>query len=135
MMKGNATTADGAVVEYGLVRHALIAKYRAGRIRVEVLCDAQYDLIRAARNLGRATGEQCPVCHDVELREVTYMFGAKLPAGGYCPPTRAELVKMERREEPVQCYAVEVCVSCKFNHLARKWSAGGRKPRRAAVAR
>jgi hypothetical protein len=43
------------------------------------------------------------------------------------------LLKLERREEPVQCYAVEVCVGCNFHHLVRKWSAGGRRARRANV--
>ena len=39
-------------------------------------------------------------------------------------------MKLERREEPVQCYAVEVCTACSFHHLVRKWSAGGRRARR-----
>jgi hypothetical protein len=37
---------------------------------------------------------------------------------------------LERREDPVQCYAVEVCVGCSFHHLVRKWSAGGRRVRK-----
>ena len=125
------STADGAVVEFGLVRHALLAKVAAGIIRYEDVCDAHPELLRAAKNLGRRTGETCPVCSDVELVEVTYVFGARLPAGGTCPTSRAELLKLERREEPVQCYAVEVCVGCNFHHLVRKWAAGARRARRA----
>jgi hypothetical protein len=90
--------------------------------------------LRAARNLGRSTGENCPVCHDAELVEVTYVFGARLPSGGTCPSTRAELLKLERREDPVQCYAVEVCVACSFHHLVRKWAAGGKTRRNASFA-
>jgi hypothetical protein len=125
-----ASTADGAVVEFGLVRHALLAKVAAGLVRIEDVCDAHPELLRAARNFGRSTGETCPVCHDEQLVEVTYVFGARLPAGGTCPSSRAELLKLERREEPVQCYAVEVCVACSFHHLVRKWIAGGRRARR-----
>lgn len=125
------TTADGAVVEFGLVRHALLAKLAAGTLRVEEICDAHPELVRAATNLGRRTGEVCPVCSDVDLVEVTYVFGARLPAGGTCPRSRTELLKLERRPEPVQCYAVEVCTACKFHHLARKWVAGGRTARSA----
>ncbi len=128
------TTADGAVVEFGLVRHALLAKVAAGLLRNEEICDAHPELLRAAKNLGRKTGETCPVCGDLELVEVTYVFGARLPAGGTCPSTRADLLKLERREDPVQCYAVEVCVGCSFHHLVRKWSAGGRRVRRTQVA-
>jgi hypothetical protein len=43
------------------------------------------------------------------------------------------LLKLERRGEPVQCYAVEVCVACSFHHLVRKWSAGGRQVRRVPI--
>ena len=125
-----SSTANGAVVEFGLVRHALLAKLAAGQLRAEDVCDAHPELLRAARNIGRSTGETCPVCHDAELVEVTYVFGARLPSGGTCPSTRAELLKLERREDPVQCYAVEVCIECSFHHLVRKWAAGGKTRRR-----
>jgi hypothetical protein len=128
------TTADGAVVEYGLVRRALLAALAAGAVGRDDVCDAHPELVRAATHLGRRTKEVCPVCEGGELREVTYVFGARLPAGGACPGTRAELLKIERREEPVQCYAVEVCVACHFHHLARKWAAGGRRARTAVKA-
>ena len=130
-----SSTANGAVVEYGLVRRALLAALAAGAITREEICDAHPELIRAATHLGRKSGESCPVCDQAELREVTYVFGARLPSGGTCPSTRAELLKLERREEPVQCYAVEVCVHCQFHHLARKWSAGARRARTARKAK
>lgn len=129
------STADGAVVEFGLVRRALLAKLATGAVRHEDVCDAHPELLRAARNLGRSTGERCPVCQDVELVEVTYVFGARLPAGGTCPGNRADLLRLERREAPVQCYAVEVCVGCSFHHLARRWAAGGRRVRRLSASR
>lgn len=129
------TTATGAVVEYGLVRRALLAELAAGRLSKDDVCDAHPELVRAATCLGRPSGERCPVCDEAPLRVVTYVFGARLPAGGACPPTRAELLKLERREEPVQCYAVEVCVACRFHHLARKWAAGGRVRRAVKASR
>jgi hypothetical protein len=127
------TTANGAVVEFGLVRHALLARIAAGTLRAVDVCDAHPELLRAAKNIGRSTGETCPVCSDVELVEVTYVFGARLPSGGTCPTSRAELLKLERRADPVQCYAVEVCTGCAFHHLVRKWTAGGRPARRAVA--
>ena len=129
-----STSADGAVVEFGLVRRALLAKIASGDLRREDVCDAHPELLRAAKNLGRSAGEECPVCNAQDLVEVTYVFGARLPSGGTCPTTRAELAKLERREEPVQCYAVEVCTVCSFHHLARKWAAGGRRRRISAPA-
>jgi Zn ribbon nucleic-acid-binding protein len=119
------------VVEYGLVRHSLIEAVRRGRVRREDVCDAHPELLRAAANLGRPTGQTCPVCDADPTVEVTYVFGAKLPPGGTCPSTKAELARLERREDPVICYAVEACTACGFHHLARKWQAGGKRVRRS----
>ena len=41
------STADGAVVEFGLVRHALLAKLADGSLRHEDICDAHPELLRA----------------------------------------------------------------------------------------
>ena len=87
------------VVEYGLVRHSLIEAVRKGRVRREDVCDAHPELLRAAANLGRPTGQTCPVCDADPTVEVTYVFGAKLPPGGTCPSTKAELARLERPVE------------------------------------
>jgi Family of unknown function (DUF5318) len=120
------------VVEYGLVRHSLVEALRRGKVLREDVCDAHPELIRAAHHLGIRTDRECPICDETATVEVTYVFGSKLPPGGTCPSTKTELARLERREEPVICYAVEVCTTCKFHHLARKWQAGGRVVRRAS---
>jgi hypothetical protein len=122
------------VVEYGLVRHGLLESLRKGRILREDVCDAHPELLRAAQHVGVPTGRTCPVCDATTTSEVTYVFGSRLPPGGTCPSSPAELDRLERREEPVVCFAVEACASCGFHHLARKWQAGGR-PTRAAKRR
>ena len=94
--------------------------------RVDV-CDAHPELLRAARNVGRPTKEVCPICDDGRLVTVTFVFGAKLPPGGRCPGTAAELKALCRRPEPVLCYEVEVCPACAWHHLMRKYPAGGGK--------
>ena len=43
------------------------------------------------RNLGRPTGEQCPICEEADLVDVTFVFGSRLPSGGRCVATQAEL--------------------------------------------
>jgi hypothetical protein len=123
------------VVEYGLVRHRLVESLRKGKVRRDEVCDAHPELLRAAANLGQPTDRPCPVCDAAATVEVTYVFGSKLPSGGTGPSSKAELARLERREEPVVCYAVEACTGCGFHHLARKWQAGGRATRRAAKQR
>jgi uncharacterized membrane protein YgcG len=114
-----------AEVEYRIVRNGLVRDVERGRIKKVDVCDAHPELLRAARNVGRATKEVCPICDDGRLVTVTFVFGAKLPPGGRCPGTVAELKALCRRPEPVLCYEVEVCPACAWHHLMRKYPAGG----------
>jgi len=123
-----AVSADiSAGVEYRLVRNSVVREVERGRTQKIDVCDAHPELLRAARNVGRRTDESCPMCTDSDLVMVTFVFGAKLPAGGRCPGTVAELNQLRRRPEPVLCYEVEVCPACAWHHLMRKYPAGGPK--------
>ena len=119
-----------ASLEYRLLRDGVARAVRSGKLNREDVCDAHPELLRAATHIGRSTKEACPVCDASPTKEVTYVFGAKLPPGGTCPATKAELNRLLRREEPVQAYSVEVCTSCKFHHLIRRYPGGGELPRR-----
>jgi len=101
---------------------------RGRTMKIDV-CDAHPELLRAARNVGRPTKETCPICAECRLVKVTFVFGAKLPAGGRCPGTAAELKQLCQRPEPVLCFEVEVCPECAWHHLMRKYPAGGPKGR------
>jgi len=98
------------------------------------------EYLRAARNLGRPSGEQCPICEEADLVEVTFVFGSRLPSGGRCVATQTELTRYWRRKDPVVCYVVEVCAECSWNHLARMYPAGAgvetvaRKPMRGRAS-
>ena len=76
------TSPSGGRVEYLLARNAVIREYRRGRLSRLDVCDAHPELLRAAGNLGRPTGDQCPICEEADLVDVTFVFGARLPAGG-----------------------------------------------------
>jgi hypothetical protein len=114
----------GARVEYRLARNAVVQDVRKGRVGQVDVCDAHPELLRAARNIGKPTDVDCPICEEVRTVQVTYVFGAGLPAGGKCPATATELNRLRRRTEPVLCYDVEVCPSCAWHHLTRKYPAG-----------
>jgi hypothetical protein len=118
-----------------LVRDAVVREVRRGRIGSEDVCDAHPELIRAARNVGRPLGDDCPICGAARTVQVTYVFGAGLPAGGTCPGTAAELERLRGRSEPVLCYDVEVCPSCAWHHLLRKYPAGGQGARAGGTDR
>ena len=121
-----------AEVEYRIVRNRLVRQVEQGKVQRVDVCDAHPELLRAARNVGRPTKEPCPICDGGRLVTVTFVFGAKLPAGGRCPGTPAELKALCRRPEPVLCYEVEVCPACAWHYLMRKYPAGGDAERRGA---
>lgn len=118
------TSPTGGQVEYKLARNAVVREFRKGRLSKLDVCDAHPELSRAATHLGVPTGEQCPICEVAELVDVTFVFGSRLPSGGRCVATKAELARYWRRKDPVVCYVVEVCRDCRWNHLARMYPAG-----------
>jgi Family of unknown function (DUF5318) len=122
---GSLTTSpSGGRVEYLLARNAVVREFKRGRLSRLDVCDAHPELLRAARNLGRSTGETCPICEEADLVDVTFVFGSRLPPGGRCVTGQAELARYWRRKDPVVCYVVEVCAECAWNHLARMYPAG-----------
>ncbi len=98
----------------------LINQVRLGRISRTEVCDAHPELIRAARNVGTETTADCPVCEEVPLRIVTYVFGHRLPASGRCVSSARELRQLGRHAEgELTAYVVEACVECRWHHLLR----------------
>ena len=118
------TSPAGGRVEFVLARNAVVREFKRGRLSRPDVCDAHPELLRAARNLGRPTGEQCPICEEADLVDVTFVFGSRLPPGGRCVADRKEMARYWRRKDPVACYVVEVCGECAWNHLARMYPAG-----------
>lgn len=118
------TSPAGGRVEYLLARKAVVREYKKGRLSRLDVCDAHPELLRAAANLGKPTGEECPICVENDLVEVTFVFGSRLPPGGRCVASQAELTRYWRRKDPVACYVVEVCTACSWNHLTRMYPAG-----------
>jgi hypothetical protein len=106
-------------IDYRLARQAVVNQFRAGRLARHEVCDAHPELRRAAREVGRPTSQDCPICEDDTLVHVSYVFGPRLPRHGRCVTSAAELTKLARRRGRFACYVVEVCPACSWNHLAR----------------
>jgi hypothetical protein len=132
--QGLMTSPAGGSVEYRLARNAVVAEYRRGRLSRLDVCDAHPELVRAARHVGVAGGEECPICSAGALVEVTFVFGARLPAGGRCVTSQRELERLRRRKDPVVSYVVEVCPECSWNHLVRMDPSSAALPAAARAA-
>lgn len=121
-------------IDYRLARQRLLSELRKGRIARQEVCDAHPELVRAARNVGEATEQLCPVCQAANVVLVSYVFGPRMPPQGRCVTTKAELTKLRRGSAELACYVVEVCPACSWNHLARTFLVQPIKPRKARSA-
>lgn len=124
-LPGTGSRRRAGQVDYGLVRRHTVDEFRRGRLSRRDVCDAHPELMRAARNVGRGTAAPCPICEDGSLVLVSFAFGAKLPASGRCVVTAGEMARLSRRCDESTCYVVEVCTSCHWNHLRRRFPLGG----------
>lgn len=106
-------------IDYRLARQSVLSEYRKGRLARHEVCDAHPELARAARECGEPTSLTCPVCEEVNVVLVSYVFGPRLPAFGRCITSRKELQQIAKRSGNFSCYVVEVCPECRWNHLAR----------------
>lgn len=111
-------------IEYRLIRESVVREYRRGRLGRLDVCDAQPELLRVAKNLGRETSTECPICEEANLVHVSFAFGPRLPAQGRAL-SPGELGKLARSGPELACYVVEVCTECSWNHLLRMFTVGG----------
>ena len=118
------------MVDYALQRRSLLADVHAGRVGVTDVCDAGPYLLRAARFHGEATDQTCPVCRKERLTLVSWIFGDALrqAAGTARRPDeleqRAAADAVIARYDDFSVHVVEVCRSCRWNHLVLSYVLG-----------
>lgn len=127
-----------AYVDYALQRRALLASLARGLATTDDVCDANPYLLRAAKFHGVPTDTPCPVCRRGTLTQVHWVFGDQIAGASGSARVPAELERMEQRFGEFDVYQVEVCRSCRWNHLLASFVLGRagaqmpRRPRRAA---
>lgn len=122
-------------VDHRLARRALIGQVKKGRVSRESVCDAHPELIRAAVHLGEETSTPCPICAQVNVALVTYVFGRGLPACGKVLVDRRDVEKLQATGNDYAAYVVEACTRCKWHHLLRMLPIPGRGRARATGSR
>jgi hypothetical protein len=126
-LRGARPDAGPGQIDYRLVRKHTVDEFKRGRLSRIDVCDAQPELLRAARNCGRTGQQVCPICEEEQIVLVSFVFGPRLPAHGRCVTSAKELDRLDRRTGQLACYVVEVCPSCAWNHLLRSFPLGGRQ--------
>lgn len=118
---GDAAPSGGGEVNYRLTRQAAVGEFRNGNVAQSEACDAHPQLVRAAREIGTPTDEDCPICTRDRLVHVTYVFGPRLPKHGRCITLRGELKQIAKRQGTFVAYVVECCNTCSWNHLVKRY--------------
>jgi len=118
MAQAYANSAGGSI-NFRLARERTILAYKSGEATRSEVCDAQRELMRNARECGIPIEGPCPICKENTLVEVLYVFGPRLPASGRCIVTSLDMDRVRRLEGTFTAYDVEVCTSCRWNHLMR----------------
>lgn len=118
-----------SVVSFALARRAALEGMRRGGTLDSDLCDADPNLLRAAKYHGVAAGRPCPVCRRVDLQEVTWVYGAQLGALSGSARSPAEVEAMAHEYGRFRVYVVEVCRACSWNHLTVSYTLGDGNPR------
>jgi hypothetical protein len=115
------------VVDFRLARNAVVKEYRKGRLSRLDVCDAHPELLRNAEHCAQPATEECPICETPgQLVLVTYVFGSRLPPSGRCMTSPRELDRLNRGSRELAAYVVEVCRTCRWNHLLRSFPVGRR---------
>jgi hypothetical protein len=84
---------------------------------------AKRALMRAAQHVGEATTNDCPVCGRDKLVLLAYVFGSSLRRNsGRVWPIQTGL-RLTAAHPGAACYVVEVCRSCRWNHLREAFTA------------
>lgn len=112
------------MVDYALQRRALLADVHAGRVAVADVCDANPYLVRAAQFHGVTTDQACPVCRKERLASVSWVFGDSLRQAAGTARRPDELEQLAQLHDDFSVHVVEVCPSCRWNHLVLSYVVG-----------
>ncbi|WP_308168188.1 DUF5318 family protein [Nonomuraea sp. NEAU-A123] len=116
------------VVDYGLVKRAVVEPLRSGRTSPGAVCDAQPYLLRAARHFGEPTEHLCPGCERENVTNVTYVYGDSLKSQSGAAKIASQPAEMAHDYDEFRVYVVEVCQGCSWNHLTASFVLGNGPP-------
>ena len=108
-------------ISYELEKRRVLQQYQTGVLSTHDVCDAHPELLRAAHNYSFKQSGDCPICSEITLVTVSYVFGPRLPSHGRCVNSKKDLDRIRKRKGSFTCYEVEVCNSCSCNYLTRAY--------------
>jgi hypothetical protein len=109
-------------IDYRMQRRAVLRDVVDGLHAVQDVRDAHPDLVRAGTHIGSVAREDCPLCHEPQLRYVTYVFRDRdaRTQGGRAVPHDSLPEQLDRYGD-LSVYTVEVCLACHWHHLVESY--------------
>ena len=99
-----------------------LREFRAGQLTREDVCDADSLLRAAAEHHGRTMDKECPVCGE-PLRLTRWVYGENLGRRAGSARSEKEIAEFVAEGLEFTVHEVEVCRSCRWNHLLRSATA------------
>jgi hypothetical protein len=127
---GRSHRSELGVIDYTLVKRALLRDAARGLLSAADICDAHPELMRAAKYVGERTPVDCPVCAEDKLVLLAYVYGDGLKRDSGRVWSIDTGMKLAAAHPDSCCYVVEVCNRCQWNHLRQSFSA---RPKEAAA--
>lgn len=97
-------------------RAATLRELRAGRLAQDDVCDADFLLRAAATHHGVDSKRACPICGSV-LRNTRWVYGEVLGRRAGSARSEKEIAEFVAEGLEFTVHTVEVCRSCRWNHL------------------
>ncbi|WP_333619794.1 DUF5318 family protein [Dietzia sp.] len=112
------------VIDYSLRRRASLEALSSGEAALEEVCDADRYLLRAAEFHGVPGTVPCPVCRKDNLVTVKWVYGNSIGDAAGSARTDEEIEELARVHDEFTVHVVEVCRSCRWNHLIESYDVG-----------
>lgn len=121
-------------IDYSLQRRRALSSMVLAATGSSENLDPHPDLVRAAKFHGVPVERPCPWCRGKDLVELRFVYGDELGAYSGRLKTQSEIATMAFEFGEFRVYEVEVCRSCRWNHLTRSYVLGDGQPRAALKA-
>ncbi|RSZ61435.1 hypothetical protein EAH68_13275 [Corynebacterium hylobatis] len=106
-------------ISHRFARQDLLRRWRAGEASRDEVCDADFLLVTAATYHGEPAGYPCPVCGSEDLRIVQWIHGEQLGRMSGTARSDEEIAAIVATGREVTVHTVEVCPTCRWNHLLK----------------
>ncbi|AZA12382.1 DUF5318 family protein [Corynebacterium gerontici] len=109
-------------VNFKWQRSRTIAQYKSGLLKREDVCDAEFLLCASANFHGEALSTPCPICEASTLYVVPWVYGEALGRASGSARSLSEAEQLVDVHRSFTMHSVEVCTTCRWNHLLYSWT-------------